>query len=73
MLLDENEIDAIHDLARTIGDDGRAQKAGYSGLWDTIYLSTGLRFGNELPLIRSKLIQAALRAEEQAGWGICIC
>lgn len=72
MLLDAEEINAIHDLARSIGDEGRAQKAGYSGSWDTIYLSTGLRFGTELPAIRSKLIQAARRAEEQADWGVLV-
>lgn len=74
-LFSSEEIQSVHDLALAVGDSGRdvgrVHKQLYRqgrGAWDTVYLSVGHRFGAALPALRQKLIDAAWRAEAEAGW-----
>lgn len=69
-LLSDEEIESVHQLARSVGREQNHHGGGerHDAAWDTIYLSARLRFGRALPRVRQKLIDAAWRAEAEAKW-----
>jgi len=70
--LSDDDIDAIHSLARQVGEDGRSvsQVARYAGAWNTCYVSSRRAFTSQLPKLMNKLLRAACDADVAQKWDL---
>jgi len=67
-LLTPSEIEAVHTLAASM--EVHTVNASGKGNWQTTYLSHHGRFAAALPALQAKLVDAARRVDDEAGWSL---